>query len=93
MLSRDGVLLGVIWMIFTLLFAIVTVAWLKPSPSLDTLRFLMAHKLIFFSIIIAIAALEYRLPKVDAKEQRSSLCYTFVIIITFGLLSAFSSQS
>jgi hypothetical protein len=41
MASTDGVLLGVIWMIFTLLFAIVTVAWHKPSTSLDTVRSLM----------------------------------------------------
>ena len=49
MVSRDGVLLGVIWMVFTLLFAIVTVAWLHPSP--DVLRILIGPKLIFFSIL------------------------------------------
>jgi len=86
MVSRDGVLLGIIWLVFTLLFAIATVAWLSPSPSLDVLRSLTGPKLIFFSIIIAIAALEYRLPKAEAKGQGSPLSNTFVTIITFGLL-------
>lgn len=86
MVSRDGVLLGVIWMVFTLLFAIVTVAWLHPSPSPHALGFLMGPKLVFFSIIIAIAVLGYRLPRAEAKEQLSPLSHTFVTIITFGIL-------
>lgn len=51
MVSRDGVLIVIIWMVFTLLFAIVTVLWLHPLPSLDALRSLMGPKLIFFSIL------------------------------------------
>ena len=51
MVSRDGVLLGVIWMVFTLLFAIVTITWRHPSPSPDVLRILIGPKLIFFSIL------------------------------------------
>ena len=86
MVSRDGVLLGIIWMIFTLIFAIVTVAFLHPSPSLDTLRLLIGPKLIFFSIIIAIAALEYRLQRAEVRGQASLISHTFVTIITFGLL-------
>jgi len=88
MVSRDGVLLGIIWLVFTLLFAIATVAWLSPSPSPDVLRSLAGPKLIFFSIIIALAALEYRLPRAEAKGQwkGSPLSQTFVTIITFGLL-------
>lgn len=86
MVSRDGVILGIIWMVFTLLFAIVTVAFLHPSPSLDTLRLLIGPKLIFFSIIIAVAALEYRLQRAEVRGQASLLSHTFVTIITFGLL-------
>jgi hypothetical protein len=86
MVSRDGVLLGIIWSVFTLLLAIVTVMILNPSPSSDMLGFLVGPKLIFFSIIIALAALEYRLPRTEAKGQESPLSHTFVTIITFGLL-------
>jgi hypothetical protein len=44
--------------------------------------------MVFFSILIAVAALAYRLPGAEAKEQISSLSQTFVAIITFGLLFA-----
>jgi hypothetical protein len=86
MVSRDGVLLGIIWMVFIFLFAIVTVAFLHPPHSLDTLKLLIAPKLIFFSVLIAIAAIEYRLPRAETKGQGSPLSHTFVTIITFGLL-------
>ncbi|MBI2486434.1 MAG: hypothetical protein HYW01_05665 [Deltaproteobacteria bacterium] len=86
MISKDGVLVSIIWIIFTLLFAIATVAILNPSPSPVALRSLVGPKLVFFSLIIAIAALEYRLSRTESKEQISSLSRTFVTIITFGLL-------
>jgi len=86
MVSRDGVLVSIIWIVFTLLFAITTRAMFNPSPSPAALRFLVGPKLIFFSIIIAIATLEYRLSRTEAKEQIDSLSRTFVTIITFGLL-------
>lgn len=87
MVSRDGVLVSIIWIIFTLLFSIVTLAMLNPSPSQDALRSLIGPKLIFFSIIIAIAVFEYRLSRTEAKKgETGSLSRTFVMIITFGLL-------
>lgn len=86
MISRDGVLVGVVWIVFTLLFAIATVGLLNPLPSLFTLKSLLGPKLIFFSVIIAIAIFEYRSPRAEAKEQLSSLYHSFVTIISLGLL-------
>jgi hypothetical protein len=86
MVSKDGVLLGIVWMVFTLLFAVLTVMMISPSPSLNILRSLVGPKLVFFSVIIALSAVEYRISSTQIRGQSGLLCYTFILIITFALL-------